>query len=205
MRTVRPKRSRSLAWLKSTPPWRENSAVGAHLNESLPRTSKSGSHYAPPTSGVMKNSKHASTASCNALGGRSRNMGETAASSSAERQRAFRSRRRDGTVLVSIDLSPAAIARLIAQGRMAEDQRCDRAAVTAALAAFVADALHAAAPAPELAALPTISSEPGALAQQLAAALERRRMARSERGNGRLHRCIDGICCGHSTLAARPA
>jgi hypothetical protein len=102
-------------------------------------------------------------------------------SSSAERQRAFRERRRDGIVQVSIDLGLAAIARLIARGRISEDQRRDRAAVTAAFAAFVADALHADEPAPEPAAPPTISIEPGTLAQQLAAALARRRLARSER------------------------
>jgi hypothetical protein len=88
--------------------------------------------------------------------------------------------RRDGIVPVSIDLSPAAIARLIAQGRLSTDQRRDRAAVTAALAAFLTDSLHADAPAPELAAPPTMSNQPGALAQQLAAALTRRRLARAE-------------------------
>jgi hypothetical protein len=57
--------------------------------------------------------------------------------SAAERTRASRQRRKDGRVLVSIDLEAAFIAHLVALGWLAEDHQRDRAAVAAAVRAFI--------------------------------------------------------------------
>ena len=54
----------------------------------------------------------------------------------AERTRASRQRRKDGGVLVSLDLSAAFVARLVTLGWLAEEQQADRAAVGAAVLAF---------------------------------------------------------------------
>jgi hypothetical protein len=54
----------------------------------------------------------------------------------AERTRASRQRRKDGGVLVSIDLEAAFVGRLVTLGWLAEGQQADRAAVGAAVLAF---------------------------------------------------------------------
>jgi hypothetical protein len=56
--------------------------------------------------------------------------------------RQSRRRRKDGGVLVTIDLDAASIARLIALGLLPEDRQRDRAAVSTAFAAFVRHALR---------------------------------------------------------------
>jgi hypothetical protein len=58
-----------------------------------------------------------------------------------ERMRQSRQRRKDGGVLVTIDLDAASLVRLIARGWLPEDRQRDCAAVSPALAAFVRHAL----------------------------------------------------------------
>jgi hypothetical protein len=98
---------------------------------------------------------------------------------SAERTRASRQRRKDGGVLVTIDLDAASIARLIALRWLPADRQRDRAAVSAAFAAFTRQGLgvggRLADPPPPLAA-PEYQPTLGEL---LSAALARRRSAAS--------------------------
>jgi hypothetical protein len=94
----------------------------------------------------------------------------------AERMRQSRQRRKDGGVLVTIDLDAASIARLIAFGWLPEDRQRDRGAVSAAFAAFVRHALGIG----EGLARPFAAPEHQAtLGELLAAALARRRSAAS--------------------------
>jgi len=61
---------------------------------------------------------------------------------STERMRQSRQRRKDGGVLVTIDLDAASVARLIALGWLREGWQRDRAAVSAAFAAFTGHVLR---------------------------------------------------------------
>jgi hypothetical protein len=61
---------------------------------------------------------------------------------STERMRQSRQRRKDGRILVTIDLNAASISRLIALRWLPEDRQRDRAAVSVALAAFTGHVLR---------------------------------------------------------------
>src|ERR1700692_1032270 len=97
----------------------------------------------------------------------------------AERMRRSRQCLKDGGVLVTIDLDAASIARLIALRWLPEDRKRDRAAVSAALAAFTMHVLGSGeglARPPRPLAAPEHQAELGEL---LAAAIARRRPAAS--------------------------
>lgn len=98
---------------------------------------------------------------------------------STERMRQSRQRRKDGRILVTIDLNAASIARLIALRLLPEDRKRDRAAVSAAFAAF---ASHVLGGGDGLARPPSVLAAPehqATLGDILGAAIARRRSAAS--------------------------
>jgi hypothetical protein len=98
---------------------------------------------------------------------------------SAERMRQSRQRQKGGGVLVTIDLDATSIARLIALGWLPEDRKRDRAAVSAAFAAFVRHGLGVGErPADPPRPLAAPEYQP-TLSELLSAALARRRSAAS--------------------------
>jgi len=98
---------------------------------------------------------------------------------STERMRQSRQRRKDGGVLVTIDLDAASVARLIALGWLREGRQRDRTAVSAAFAAF---ASHVLGGGEGLARPPSVLAAPehqATLGDILGAAIARRRSAAS--------------------------